>query len=102
MIIKNNILPPTGIKAINIFGFVFVRKEVGEKTIRHEKIHTRQMIELLFIGFYVWYFIELIVRAFTNRGYAYKNICFEREAYANDLDKDYLIKRKLYAWVKWI
>ena len=47
---KNSILPFKGFAAINLFGILFVRKgaTVTERTIRHEKIHTKQMPELDF------------------------------------------------------
>lgn len=40
MIIKNNIIPFKGYKAINLFGIIFTRKDLNEIDINHEKIHT--------------------------------------------------------------
>ena len=43
-IIYNNIIPFKGYLAINLFGFLFVRKDVNRQLnafdINHEKIHT--------------------------------------------------------------
>lgn len=41
MIIKNNIIPFRGYKAINLFGIIFLRKEydLSEIDINHEAIH---------------------------------------------------------------
>jgi len=41
------------------------------------------MIELLFIGFYLWYFIEwlILLIKYRNAHTAYRNIKFEKEAY---------------------
>lgn len=90
---------------INIFGILFIKgegKTITELDIRHEKIHSKQMLELFFVGYYLWYAIEYAVRFFINKGEAYKNISFEREAYINDDNINYLKERKLYAWVKYL
>ena len=102
-VIYNSIIPFKGFKAINLFGIIFARKgsDISEQTIRHEKIHTRQMLELLVIGFYVWYIMEWMIRwiIYKNRLIAYRNISFEREAYLNDMNSDYLTNRKKYAFL---
>ena len=36
------------------------------------------------------------------KGNAYRNISFEREAYANEEYIDYLENRKRFAWIKYI
>ena len=98
-VIRNKIIPFPGYKAINLFGVLFVRGDanVDEKTIRHESIHTAQMKEMLYIFFYLWYVVEWVVRLFM-KGNAYRNISFEREAYENEKDVDYLDLRYPYAW----
>ncbi len=97
-IIRNNIIPFPGFRAINLFGVLFVRgdAEVNEVTLRHEEIHTRQMKDLLYIPFYVLYFLEwlfLLLRYF-NFHKAYRAISFEREAYGNQFNPDYLQNRQ--------
>lgn len=106
-IIYNKILPPKGFAAINLFGIVFARKEfnpLSEKTINHEKIHTRQMKEMLYIFFYLWYGIEWIIRLiqYRNSMSAYYNISFEREAYQNERDPQYLDKRKMFSSMRYL
>ena len=98
-VIRNKIIPFPGYKAINLFGVLFVRGDakVDEKTIRHESIHTAQMQEMLYIFFYLWYVVEWVVRLFM-KGNAYRSISFEREAYENEKDVDYLDLRYPYAW----
>lgn len=91
--------------AINLFGVVFARNEhqpISQRTQWHEAIHTNQMQELLFVGFYLWYGIEWFIRLiqFRNMHEAYRNISFEREAYSNDTNNGYLINRKHYAFIK--
>jgi hypothetical protein len=73
-----------------------------QKTINHEKIHWQQQLEMLIIFFYLWYIIEWLIRIFTNPNNAYKSLSFEREAYGNDDNLDYLKTRKPYAWLKYI
>ncbi len=102
-IIRNKYIPFQGYKAINLFGILFVRgnARISERTIRHEAIHTAQMKEMLYIGFYLWYFIEWLIRLFM-KGNAYRNTSFEREAYSNEKDLRYLDNRKRFAWIKYI
>lgn len=103
IIISNNIIPFKGFTAINLFGILFVRKDavISEQTINHEKIHTAQMKEMLYFFFYLWYIIEWIIRLFM-KGNAYRNISFEREAYANQYNLNYLGDRKRYAWLNYL
>ncbi len=85
---------------ITLFPFIILREKYrGNKTIlNHEKIHIEQQKELLIIGFYLWYVIEWLVRLFM-QGNAYKNISFEKEAYTNQHNSDYLKQRKRYNWL---
>lgn len=101
-VIINNILPPKGFKCINLFGILFCRKQLNTIDINHESIHTKQGWELLWIGFYLWYMIEYLIRLIIYRDShtAYRNISFEREAYFNQSDLSYLDRRKHYSWVK--
>ena len=74
---------------------------MSEIDINHEAIHTTQMKEMLYIFFYVWYIIEWGIRLFM-KGNAYRNISFEREAYANQNNLSYLNTRKRYAWLNFL
>jgi hypothetical protein len=97
---------------IAIFPFIFLKKSYFEsmsyqkeerlsKTINHEKIHIKQQIELLVIPFYILYFLFYFLNLFK-KGDAYRNIPFEKEAYANEYNYEYLGKRKLFSWVNYI
>lgn len=113
-IVMNSIIPFKGFVAINLFGFVFVRKEMQtyfdydpsayHRMIRHETTHTKQMKELLYLPFFVLYVLEWLVRLVMYREArkAYRNISFEREAYANQHKWDYNKGRKRYAFLKYI
>ncbi|MEA4917108.1 hypothetical protein SDC9_197822 [bioreactor metagenome] len=106
-VIYSNFLPIKGFKAINLFGIIFARKEesgLDERILTHESVHTRQMIELLVIGFYIWYVMEWLLKwiRYKDRYTAYRNICFEREAYDNDTDPFYPKQRSRYAFIKYL
>lgn len=89
-IIYNNIIPFKGFKAINLFGIVFARKLLDQIDVNHESIHTAQMKELFYIGFYLWYLIEYLILFCKNHKTAYRNIRFEKEAYDHERDLNYL------------
>lgn len=106
IIIRNNIIPFKGYKCINLCGILFARKNtiLDEYTINHEKIHTKQILECIIIGFYILYCIFYLINIikYKNHKKAYRNIPFEREAYDNEKDLDYLSKRTSYAWINYI
>ena len=108
-VIYNNIIPFKGYKAINLLGLVFVRKgaKFTEVDYNHEHIHSKQMAEMLWIFFYLWYGIEyLIILCFAKwnkQNERYHDVSFEEEAYSNEENEDYLKgDRKLFAWFKYI
>lgn len=72
--------------------------------LNHERIHLRQQAELLILPFYVWYVLEYFFRLSThrNKNEAYRNISFEREAYANEHNPDYIKHRKLWGFLKYL
>lgn len=71
--------------------------------LNHERIHLRQQVELLVVFFYLWYGIEFLIRLFQykNRYQAYRNISFEREAYTNDKDLEYLKSRSFWRFANY-
>lgn len=85
------------IRAIAIFPFVILRSDANpdETLINHERIHLRQQLEMLIIPFYIWYLIE-----FYTKGYF--NISFEKEAYQNESNLNYLKQRKLFNFTKYL
>lgn len=99
MIIYNRFIPFGTYKAINLLGIVFTKMPLTATELRHEQIHTRQMLELAVVGFYLWYVVEWGVRLiqYRNARMAYFNICFEREAYLNQSKASYLHRRRPYA-----
>lgn len=73
----------------------------AKRVINHESIHIKQQEELLVIPFYIWYLTEWFIRLFF-KGNAYRNISFEKEAYTNQDNLEYLKTRKWYSFLKYI
>ncbi|WGD35338.1 hypothetical protein [Olleya sp. YS] len=107
MIVVLKYLVPKGYTGMTIFPFIFLKSK-GLKTsailINHEKIHLKQQLELLILPFYMWYIIEFVVRYIQYRNWflAYKNISFEREAFCNDVNLDYLKSRPFWHFLKYL
>lgn len=91
---------------INLFGVTVTgnRTWITPRVINHESIHTAQMRELLFVPFYLIYGIEWTIRYVLcgKAMRAYENVSFEREAYCNDHNMQYLQQRRRYAWVNYL
>lgn len=113
--IWNRFLPFPGFTAINLFGIIFIRKgcRFTPVDLLHERIHTRQQRELLFIPFYLLYVLEWLWRLLQTRPLhhllrrssllrAYRRLSFEREAYEHQNEPDYLSSRTHYAWVHYL
>lgn len=86
--------------AINLFGYVFTRRDLNPVEINHELIHSAQQRELLYIPFFIWYGIEWLVLYFKYKNWttAYYHIRFEQEAYHNQYNLEYLNRRKHYKY----
>jgi hypothetical protein len=93
--------------AITLFPFIFIKYKSYKENqilINHERIHIKQQIELLIIPFYLIYLLDFAIKylKFKSKKKAYLNISFEREAYSNQNDFDYIKKRKFWAFIKYI
>jgi len=93
--------------AMAIFPFMVFKHAEQKKDpllINHEKVHFYQQLELLVLPFYILYLVNYLVNLirFRNHDQAYFNICFEKEAYSNERNPNYLKKRRLYAWLKYL
>lgn len=84
-------------RAVAFFPFIILASDAqpDETLINHEKIHLRQQLEMLIIPFYIWYLIE-----YFSRGYY--NVSFEKEAFENEADLNYLKNRKLFNFIKYL
>jgi len=96
------------IGGIALFPFVILRekyqhgvwKNKGIETINHESIHFQQALELGVLPFYLIYVVEWLLKLpFYGVG-AYRNISFEREAYGNEDNLEYLATRRRYNWIR--
>ena len=93
--------------AMALYPFMIFRKQALKSShviINHEKVHFRQQQELLIAFFYPLYFLHYLINLvqFRNHHKAYFQICFEREAYENERDLEYLTHRKPYAWLQYL
>lgn len=106
-LIVTKYLIPKGFRGLAVFPFVFVKYRLDKQNtffLNHEKIHLQQQLELLIIPFFVWYFLEFFLRwiQYKNFDMAYRNISFEREAYTNEKDIEYLKNRHFWAFLEHI
>lgn len=100
-------LTPRGFRGLTFYPFVFIADKddkLNKVFINHEKIHIRQQLELLILPFYLWYFVEYLFRLiqYKDRKQAYFNISFEREAYKNEKDLNYLKQRSFWKFLNYI
>lgn len=109
IIIKNRFIPVKGFNAMFFFGILFVRsdskKGLTYVTLNHESIHAKQCVEMLGVFFYLWYVVEYIIRiplCDFDTHKAYRNISFEREAYDNQENMEYISERRHFAWLNYI
>ncbi|WP_445956027.1 hypothetical protein [Yeosuana sp.] len=107
MILCSRYLVPNGYLGLTIYPFVFLKDKKFKDNIvllNHEHIHLKQQLEFLIIPFFIWYIIEFMIRLlhFKNWNLAYKNISFEREAFYNEADSNYLNERGFWYFLKYI
>lgn len=98
-------VPFLQVDGMALFPFILVRQpNPGPTLLNHERIHLRQQLELLLVPFYVWYLTEYLIRRLQYRDHytAYRNISFEREAFAHDADLTYLKTRPGWAFWGWL
>ena len=106
-IIKNKFIPFKGYKLMNFFGVIFQRNDVvvTETEYNHEKIHLKQMQEMLWIPFYLWYGLEylciMLSCKWNKQSDKYHDVSFEEEAHNNDDNYTYPETRKHYSWLKY-
>lgn len=107
LIIISRFLIPKGFSAITIFPFIVIKKNLDAKNlvlINHEKIHLRQQLEMLVFLFYFIYMLDYLLKIvrYKDKNIAYRNIIFEREAYSNESDMNYLKIRTFWSWRKYL
>ena len=108
IVIENSRLPallqrfsPIEISCITLFPFIFAREKIGEFLKNHESIHFQQQLETAVIGFYIIYLLNYLWLRWGeySKVEAYYNLQAEKEAYGNELNADYLLKRSRWRWI---
>jgi len=107
MILILRYIIPKNYTGLAIYPFIFLKNKslsTNETLINHERIHLKQQLELFWIFFFLWYIIEFVFHLIRYRKWnkAYHSISFEREAYENESDLDYLKYRKFWDFLKYI
>lgn len=100
-------LIPKGYNGLTLFPFVMLRNDfdkANKMLLNHEKIHIRQQMQMLIVPFFIWYLIEFLFRLlqFKDKNRAYRNISFEREAYANEHDMNYVGQMSFWSFLKYL
>ncbi|GAA0871373.1 hypothetical protein GCM10009117_05190 [Gangjinia marincola] len=106
-VITNKYLIGRRFAGVTLWPFIILkRKELAQdrRFMNHEYIHLRQQLELFIVPFYLLYFMEYIFRLIQFRDFykAYRNISFEREAYAKEWDLSYLENRSFWAHIQYL
>jgi hypothetical protein len=96
--------PPQGMA---LFPFILLAKPElrhNPQLMRHERIHHRQQIELFILPFYIAYLGQYFY--FRLKGYthdrAYRALCFEREAFTQDTNPEYLRRRVPFSFLRYL
>lgn len=100
-----------GFRAITLFGHVFCRMTklemiayldtiAGKRLANHESIHIVQAhtFKTIWLGFYIFYVGYWFRNLLVCPSKAYRNIPFEKEAYENQYDYEYLQKYPKTRW----
>jgi len=90
-----------------LFPFILIKKSEYKECkslLNHERIHLIQQVELLLLGFYILYLFNYLYNLlkYQNHDKAYFNIVFEKEAYTMETNTNYLRKRKLWQWIRYL
>ncbi|MCS6991736.1 MAG: hypothetical protein NZL95_07730 [Chitinophagales bacterium] len=95
------------IRGMALYPFVIYQNKTyasDARMVNHERIHLRQQLELLIVPFYLLYICNYLINRirFGNHELAYREIIFEREAYACDHDLTYLKRRRFFAFLRFL
>jgi hypothetical protein len=107
IIIISKYLIPRGYIGMTLYPFIILKYKLDkedENLMNHEKIHIRQQLEMLIVPFFIWYGLEYVYRfvQYRDASQAYRNLSFEREAYKNEKDLDYVKKRSFWNFLKYL
>ncbi len=99
------VVPQLPAAAMAIYPFILIKKKAYQGDVvlvNHEKIHHQQQLELLIVPFYLFYVVNYVFNLikYASHQKAYCHIIFEKEAYVNEKNLNYLNHRKCFAWLK--
>lgn len=103
MIVHTRHFPPRDFKAITLFPVIFYKGgSLSEKDLCHETVHLWQQATLLVVPFYIMYVAFWIVGLLRYRDSyrAYREIPFERSAYALESLSRQTWWRQAFGWVR--
>ena len=105
LMIHTKHFPPRKFHAITLFPVIFYNeKPMTEQDIRHETVHLWQQALLLVVPFYLLYalfWLWGILRYHDNQT-AYRNIPFERSAYALEKEENVSPLKQAFDWVHYL
>lgn len=92
---------------LSLWPFIFLKDQElknDQVLINHERIHLQQQKELLILPFYLFYIAEWLLRSILYLDFyrAYQNISFEREAYFNEKNLNYLKQRSPLGFLRYL
>ncbi len=107
MVLVSKYIFPKGFVGLTLWPLIILKHsqlKTDGVLLNHERIHLRQQLELLVLPFFVWYLAAWLygLLRYRNSYLAYRNISFEREAYANDTNLDYLATRRPWQFLRYL
>ena len=94
------------IGGITLYPFIILREKHKDNYLinTHERIHIEQQREMFVVVFYVIYILEFLIKSLLWLSFkdGYYKISFEREAYANQSNLNYIHNRKKYSWIRYV
>ena len=97
-------IAPIDVWAFSFAFWVCCRGKMSDRTKNHETIHYVQQREMLMVGQWILYGLFHVIGYIKHKDgtKAYYENPFEREAYANDNNLNYLNERKPFAWINYL
>jgi len=89
--------------AITLCPFIICRDKSDKVMLNHESIHVKQQLELLVIPFFIIYVLNWAYNLIKFKGdteTAYRELIFEKEAYDNEENVEYLSTRQKWSCFK--
>ncbi|MGK0413361.1 MAG: hypothetical protein ACJA1B_001564 [Polaribacter sp.] len=107
MIFISKYIVTKGFSGITLFLFIFLihkNLKYNKALIHDEKIHLQQQKEMFIFFFYIFYGLEWCLKLLKhqNKNSAYLSASFEREAYQNENNVNYLKIRKPWAFLNYL